>query len=190
MNSPIETMLYRAILEAREPTWQVDDFTHAKGVTMTVSNGLVLPPCHEAEPSGVELDDPHVWIELFSSVKILTYRLDFLVVGDANGGHGYFAIECDGHDYHDRTKQQAAYDRARDRELLRLGIPTLRFTGSEIHHDAHRCAVECWQMVPVVNKREEVIQLAWSSGYDAGMIRERDKQRNRGVFAGTIGGLG
>jgi very-short-patch-repair endonuclease len=42
------------------------------------------------------------------------------------------AIECDGHDFHERTKQQAARDRKRDRTLQALGYVVLRFTGSEI----------------------------------------------------------
>lgn len=50
------------------------------------------------------------------------------------------AVEADGHTYHERTKEQAAYDRARDREMQALGYIVLRFTGSEIHHDPWACA--------------------------------------------------
>jgi very-short-patch-repair endonuclease len=45
-------------------------------------------------------------------------------------------VECDGHDFHDRTKEQAAKDRFRDRELTFHGFTIFRFTGSEIHKDA------------------------------------------------------
>lgn len=50
-----------------------------------------------------------------------------------------FVVECDGHDYHERTKHQAAHDRARDRCLAINGIPTLRFTGSEICRSPEKC---------------------------------------------------
>lgn len=39
-------------------------------------------------------------------------------------------------------EQQASYDRARDRALLKEGLPTIRFTGSDIHRDAEQCAIE------------------------------------------------
>jgi hypothetical protein len=41
-------------------------------------------------------------------------------------------IECDGHQFHERTVQQASKDRKRDRELQKYGIPSLRFTGTDI----------------------------------------------------------
>lgn len=50
------------------------------------------------------------------------------------------AIECDGHDFHEKTKEQAAHDKARDRFFLQSGWPTMRFTGSEIFRDADACA--------------------------------------------------
>lgn len=42
------------------------------------------------------------------------------------------AIECDGHDFHEKTKEQAAKDKKRDREFQKLGYVILRYTGSEI----------------------------------------------------------
>jgi very-short-patch-repair endonuclease len=77
-------------------------------------------------------------LHIFAKACFSTYVVDFAV----SYRSFVFVVECDGHDFHDRTKQQAAYDRARDRELLRLGCPTLRFTGSEIVHAADRCANE------------------------------------------------
>lgn len=51
-------------------------------------------------------------------------------------------IECDGHDFHERTKEQAKRDRSRDRRSQTQGGYVLRFTGSEIWADAAKCAVE------------------------------------------------
>jgi hypothetical protein len=49
-------------------------------------------------------------------------------------------VECDGHDFHERTKDQAARDKKRDRNLATAGWTTLRFTGSEIYADPLKCA--------------------------------------------------
>lgn len=53
-----------------------------------------------------------------------------------------FVVECDGHDFHERTKGQAARDRSRDRALQGFGATVLRFTGSEIVSDPRGCAGE------------------------------------------------
>jgi very-short-patch-repair endonuclease len=49
------------------------------------------------------------------------------------------AIECDGHEFHEKTKEQAARDKSRDRELLLRSIPVMRFAGSEIWRDPFGC---------------------------------------------------
>lgn len=51
-------------------------------------------------------------------------------------------VECDGHDFHDRTKEQASRDRKRDRALQTLGFQVFRFTGSDIWKDPVACAIE------------------------------------------------
>jgi very-short-patch-repair endonuclease len=69
------------------------------------------------------------------------YRIDFLIYSTI-WAEFKLAIECDGHDFHERTKEQAARDRARDRELQALGLHVLRFTGSEIWKSPVNCAAE------------------------------------------------
>ena len=54
-------------------------------------------------------------------------------------------VECDGHDFHERTKEQAAKDKRRDRELQRLGYKVYRFTGKEINEDSIACAREVYE---------------------------------------------
>lgn len=49
-------------------------------------------------------------------------------------------IECDGHDYHDRTPDQAQHDRQRDRWMQSRGFSVLRYTGREIAASARHCA--------------------------------------------------
>ena len=64
------------------------------------------------------------------------YRVDFLISVELIDNSIYpFIIECDGHDFHEKTKEQAAKDKKRDRELMALGYRVIRFTGSEIYDD-------------------------------------------------------
>lgn len=51
-------------------------------------------------------------------------------------------VECDGHEFHEKTKRQAQRDKARDRYLQSHGYKVLRFTGSEIWTDPRKCALE------------------------------------------------
>lgn len=56
-------------------------------------------------------------------------------------------VECDGHDFHERTKDQAARDKRRDRAIQMGGYMVLHFTGSEIHADPEGCAHEALKAV-------------------------------------------
>lgn len=73
--------------------------------------------------------------------KIGAYRVDFRVTHyDRSGPSRGFVcvglvVECDGHDFHEKTKAQAQKDKARDRFLAAEGYTVLRFTGSEIWAD-------------------------------------------------------
>jgi len=48
-------------------------------------------------------------------------------------------VECDGHDFHEKTKQQVTKDNRRERELQIAGWHVFRFSGSEIWNHALRC---------------------------------------------------
>lgn len=65
--------------------------------------------------------------------KPIRARIDFVVEG-LDGER--IAIECDGHDFHERTPEQAERDRSRDRALTLDGWTVLRFTGREIYRSA------------------------------------------------------
>ena len=84
---------------------------------------------------------------LFGGIKLEVqkqlgkYRVDFLLTGFAPLLKD-IVIECDGHDYHERTKEQAKRDRVMDREIQSLGYKIFRFTGSEIWKSPSDC-VQC-----------------------------------------------
>ena len=75
------------------------------------------------------------------------YRIDLMVSFLFHGAELHLAIECDGHDFHEKTKAQARKDRSRERALTYLGYRVVRFTGSEIVGNARACAAEIMSMV-------------------------------------------
>lgn len=88
--------------------------------------------------------------ELIPQAPIGRYRIDLAIVEcdwHENPPRVRLAIECDGHDFHERTKEQAARDKRRDRELVAAGWQVLRFTGSEIRNEAKRCADEVLSII-------------------------------------------
>lgn len=81
--------------------------------------------------------------------QISTYRVDFVVTHHLLGSgeddpqtEASVVIECDGHDFHERTKEQASRDKARDRRLQALGYQVFRFTGSDLYQRPIECAEE------------------------------------------------
>jgi very-short-patch-repair endonuclease len=73
------------------------------------------------------------------------YRIDFVV--EALSGNIKFAIELDGHDFHERTKEQAARDRQRERSITKHGYTIIRFTGSEVFSNPRKCIEEVIEIV-------------------------------------------
>lgn len=65
-----------------------------------------------------------------------SYHLDFAVFSSTGK---MICIETDGAQYHTKPEDRAR-DAERDRELRSLGWQILRFTGSEVFHDAAGCA--------------------------------------------------
>jgi very-short-patch-repair endonuclease len=83
------------------------------------------------------------------STRRKNYRADFYIsVEDWNWEEGKheqlvkMIVEVDGHDFHERTKEQAEYDRSRDRSMTAEGYMVLRFTGREVYRDASEVASE------------------------------------------------
>jgi hypothetical protein len=198
--SPIEVLLRNAIVGAVG-----DDFCLFDYSTSIVPARLTRNPVHVTGPDENDVDecyfangDGDIYLSLYGNVAIESYRADFLLIDDHEG---VLAIECDGHEWHERTKQQASSDRARDRALLALGIPTVRFTGSDIVYNAHACAQEVLLLAKQKHddglKRENDVIDSYSRGFEA--AREKPAlenkvedvfRENRGIFKGSILELG
>lgn len=124
--SPIECLLMTALLAERDLT----PFT-----SLFFCNGDMRD-----EPSFDEAAFFYV------QQKFGPYRVD-IAVWDASlpfqiAKPRVMIIECDGHEYHERTKDQARRDKQRDRYFQSRGHKVLRFTGSEIWADPSACAQE------------------------------------------------
>lgn len=76
------------------------------------------------------------------------YRVDFLVYPAqpmfsraiaAGVKVPQICVELDGHEFHERTKEQVNYRNERDRDLQADGWMVLHFSGSELHRDPWKC---------------------------------------------------
>ena len=112
--TPIEQLMYSALIRlSRDDVFGVDTFT------------AILP-----------------------QYQIKDYRVDFLVecflhgIRQSDKNTICCVVECDGHEFHERTKAQASSDKKRDRDLQGLGLTVLRFSGSDIWKDPDGCARE------------------------------------------------
>jgi len=86
-------------------------------------------------------------IHVLPQEELAFARLDFGVVLLGHPLVPELAIEIDGHDFHERTKEQAARDKHRDRRLAASGRLVFRFTGSEVFADANGCWVELHEAI-------------------------------------------
>lgn len=115
VDSEIEQWLGSAMITSAKLNQGVPPTVIARGKALEGSTPLVVAPQH----------------------NVGQYCLDFGLIATATGKR--LAIECDGHDFHDKTPAQAAYDKARDRFLMEQGWPVLRFTGTEIARGVDDC---------------------------------------------------
>jgi len=89
-----------------------------------------------------------ITVRIRPQVPVGEYCVDFVVSmriieGSDNDFKVYTAttvVECDGFKFHDATRESATKDRERDRDIQALGMPILRFAGSEIWADVFTCA--------------------------------------------------
>ena len=75
------------------------------------------------------------------------FRADFYVWAKINDKILKIVVECDGHDFHERTKEQALRDKKRDRALLIHGYYVIHFTGKEIMDNPHYCVNELMSFI-------------------------------------------
>lgn len=130
MESPIEDMFWIAVHAqclaeniAVNPGPVYDD----KG-SLVLGDGIVIRP----------------------QVTIGAFRVDFVLSQVGIGPAELLrpvVVELDGHAFHDKDKKQRAYEKGRDRFLVKEGFRVLHFTGSEVVADPHKAAYEVLDML-------------------------------------------
>lgn len=68
------------------------------------------------------------------------YRVDFAIPVKYWDCYKTYIVECDGHEFHQKTKAQVERDNSRMRDLQTAGYTVIRFSGTEIFHKAVKCA--------------------------------------------------
>ncbi|WP_277969291.1 endonuclease domain-containing protein [Sphingomonas echinoides] len=130
--SPIEKLFLAQMLHP-ETLAETESRLHI----MCVKGGLVayaVPP-------------PIPGVYVYPQITIGRYRVDFLLQYVDFNGVSQLIVEVDGHDFHERTKEQAQRDKARDRALVSQGYRVLRFTGSEVFADPLSVALEAIEIL-------------------------------------------
>ena len=70
-------------------------------------------------------------------------------------------VECDGHDFHERTKEQASRDKERDRTLQSVSFLVFRFSGADIWRDVFGCATQALKaLIDATNTEAERLSRA------------------------------
>ena len=129
-DSPLEELFYWAFVlygASHANNHQVD----------RVIRGDIQAACDKADKS-----DTLVCIE--RQIPIHRHKVDFLisVLIMAGASTKKIVVEIDGHDFHERTKEQASRDRSFDRKAQASGMTVMRFTGSELYRDPMKCVQE------------------------------------------------
>lgn len=102
----------------------------AKRTTESPIEALICFELHRWNVDHLYPDAPGE-LKFETQVSIGKYRVDFLLEWNACR----IVVECDGHEFHEKTKSQAQRDKSRDRYLTSQGYHVLRYTGSEIYKD-------------------------------------------------------
>ena len=112
-------------------------------------------------PDGTYLGPPRPCapvLHVVPQMRIGGCRVDFLLVwqepetpglatpgqpGEPKRRQAALVVECDGHEFHEKTKEQASRDKERDRMLQSRGFNVFRFSGADIYRRPIQCAEEC-----------------------------------------------
>ena len=94
------------------------------------------------------------------------YRLDFFIeyttlqgdtIDNLNEYCSTVVVECDGHQFHERTKEQVKRGNQRDYDLKMSGYDVIHFSGSELYNNPQECVqkvVEYLRKTKTISKWE------------------------------------
>ena len=91
------------------------------------------------------------------------YVLDFAFIQD----DFKLAVECDGHEFHEKTKDQVEYGNQRDLDLKFNGFEVLHFSGTQIYENPMKCACDTKNYIAKKLKGSEYGELSETSQENA-----------------------
>lgn len=86
-----------------------------------------IPTLADIEPQYMIKDGDKIY---FADFFLLFEHIDWIKI----------VVECDGHEFHQKTKKQVEHDNEREMRLKLLGYDVLRFSGSQIYKNPMKCA--------------------------------------------------
>lgn len=107
-------------------------------------SGCDFGPAERLEVCGPR-DQIDFWVT--PQAKVGPYRVDLLVWLSYGKTVAGLVVECDGHDFHEKTKDQASRDKKRDREILKAGFPVVRFSGRDIYRSPAECVEQIRELL-------------------------------------------
>lgn len=151
--SPVERillleMIHRFQLAAEDPLSEFQEYTDC-----------LSSEFNSALQRGEKIDLPELFVERQCGINITpqlrvpcetgTPRVDFgldctydIDPADGEWKTLRYAVEVDGHEFHEKTKEQAQRDKRRDRMLVKAGFTALHFTGSEVYRSPKKVVDE------------------------------------------------
>lgn len=99
-----------------------------------------------------------------------TYRADFLAIfsemvfenDEPHEVNKFILVECDGHDFHEKSKKQVKVRNDRDYDLKMHGFDIVHFSGSEIFNDPEQCVDKIKNLLDV--RTEDDMSLLENTG--------------------------
>lgn len=89
------------------------------------------------------------------------YRVDFLIpVIFYKNIYKCYIVECDGYEFHQKTKEQVQNDYIRQRNIEMSGYRVIKFTGSEVYNNAQDCALQVLKYI-----QKDFIRIGNEYGY-------------------------
>lgn len=96
----------------------------------------------------IKCNDKNYRVDFYICVQYKNKKKDIVV-------EKKFIIECDGYEFHRRTKEEFDYESKRSRDLKKLGHEIISFSGREIMKSPYMCALDVINII--ISKQDEVL---------------------------------
>ena len=92
-------------------------------------------------------------LETYQATGKKKYYVDLYFEIDSWTENVGVVVECDGYEFHQKSKKQVEYDNEREYEIKKCGFDILRFSGSKIYNDPFKCANDIFDYLLLKEKK-------------------------------------